>query len=340
MLSDAAHASSTVTYTLSWEEFLELSQSSLPKAGIWSFAAALSIATAIGIFGGVLTYAVDPGSKAIASIFCVLSLLLFAASFWDLIVRTKKRKARALKKLRFRYELYFADEQKFAFDHEKWALGTTTKKHETLWASLMSTVETQNTIALSTTIGSTLVPKRVLDRQALDSLRRITYGENEESWHFHVSLLEYVLTEAESRWRRRPFLMVTTHTVGLSFFLMIAYGLYDKTGPEVSWGWLVALLVLILTVGMQFFYPFVNYQTSDSLRHAWEAKFSDRGVWIRIPDGDSFSTWINFAKTQETRRSFLLYLNLTTYNIYPKSCLSVEQQSTLRELLRSKLTSK
>jgi hypothetical protein len=59
---------------MSFEEFLELFQGSLPTASIASFVATIFIAVAAGAFGAVLTYAVDPGSKWVASAFCWMSL--------------------------------------------------------------------------------------------------------------------------------------------------------------------------------------------------------------------------------------------------------------------------
>lgn len=55
------------TYRLSWEEFLEFHDDRLPKPSITSLVVTIFLAIAVGVFGIALTYAVDPGSKFIAS---------------------------------------------------------------------------------------------------------------------------------------------------------------------------------------------------------------------------------------------------------------------------------
>jgi hypothetical protein len=99
------------TFKLSWEEFLEFHQNSLPGPSIASFVAMIFMAIAVGVFGGVLTYAVNAGSRMTASSFCWLSLVLFIAAFWDLRVRTARRKTRAIGELRGVYEQFYSGEQ-------------------------------------------------------------------------------------------------------------------------------------------------------------------------------------------------------------------------------------
>src|SRR5256885_3887025 len=137
------------TYTISFDEFLELFQESLPEASIASFVATIFIAVALGAFGTVLTYAIDPGSKLVASTFCWISLVLFLAAFWDLTLRTRKRRARAVRELRIVYEQYYSGERTFTFDVEKWAIQGSSGRQESVWTSLLTAAEKQNVILLS-----------------------------------------------------------------------------------------------------------------------------------------------------------------------------------------------
>jgi len=88
------------------EEFFETHQQILPVPSIASFVATIFIAFGVGVFGVVLTYAVDPGSKLTASIFCWLSVALFVGAFWDLRVRSAKRRSRSVQDLRAIYKTY------------------------------------------------------------------------------------------------------------------------------------------------------------------------------------------------------------------------------------------
>ncbi len=172
------------TYTLSWEEFLEIHQNSLPGPSIASFVAMIFMAVAVGAFGAVLTYAVDAGSKTTASGFCWLSLVLFVAAFWDLRVRTARRKARAVGELKRGYRQFYSGERTFAFDQEKWTVETPGGRQESFWPSLLSAAEWQSVIALSTGHQlSAVVPKRVLTPQELNSLRRIAIAPTEKTWN-------------------------------------------------------------------------------------------------------------------------------------------------------------
>jgi len=53
---------------------------------------------------------------------------------------------------------------------------------------------------------------------------------------------------------------------------------------------------------------------------------------------EHFSAWQLFRKFRETRRCFLLYVNSTVYLIYPKRCLTPNQQEALRQLLRARVS--
>jgi hypothetical protein len=327
------------TYKLSWEEFLESHQESLPVPSIASFVATISIAVAVGLFGIVLTYAVDPGSKMMGSSFCWLSLVLFLAAFWDLRVRAARRRTRGIRELRAVYAQYYSGDRIFAFDREKWTLETQAGKQEGLWTGLLNAVERKSVITLSARDQLTaVVPKRILSTDELKSLRGIAIRPVETTWHSRVSLLDYLLTEVPSLWRRHPFLMADAHICGLFFFGTIANDMYHMAGLETNVGWLLAGLFLFLTITTQFWYFLIKYQTShNELRMSWQVGLSERGVHIKTSRIDFFSAWTNFRKARETMRCFLLYHNSPGYYTFPKSCLPAEQQTAVRKLLHAKL---
>jgi len=330
----------SVTYQLSWEEFLEIYQDWLPSPSIASFVSCLFIATAVGIFGIVLTYAVDSRSKLMASSFCWLSLILFGAAFWDLRVRTAVRRRRGTRNLRSTYDQYYSGEREFAFDQGKWTLRTNTGKQEALWAGLMSAVERQSIInLLAANQLSAAIPKRVLSSEALDSLRIMALGQPELSWLSSVTLPDYLLTEIPSLWRRHPFLMAEAHCAGLLLFLLIAADMYHTAGPGAVWGWALAGLFLFFTVTAQLWYFLIEYLTSHrSLAQQRTVGISGQGVHIKMTKENFFVSWGRCRKAEETSRCFLLYLDSARYYIFPKKFIPIAQQGILRQLIDDRLS--
>ena len=327
------------TYNLTWEEFLEFQQGSLPSPSIASFIATIFIAIAVGVFGFVLTYAVDPGSKVMASSFCWMALALFLLAFWDLRVRTARRRSRGVQELRTVYEQYYSGERNFAFDQEKWILQTQSGKQEVLWTGLSNAVEWSSTFTFSA-VGqvTTAIPKRILSSEELYALRRIAIGPAENAWRSRMSLLDYLLTEVPSLWRRHPFLMVEAHVGGLFFFVMIANDMYHTTGPGTYVGWIIAGLFLFLTITTQFWYFLIKYLTSHKeLRDDWEVDFTTNGVRIKTSKVDVFRAWSTFRQVREARRCYLLYIDSSQYNIFPKGCVPAERRAAVRDLLYTKL---
>ena len=336
----------TVRYVLSWGEFMEVHARSLPRPSIGSFICAVLIAIGSGTFGGLLIYFIQPQDRMIASVFCWFSLALLVAAFWDLKFRTNKRRQRFIREMRSIYERYYDGEQAFAFDDEKWRHETKAGKYEASWSALTTATEQPNVIHWSTRDHIIMLPKRVIaaiagphcvlrdDETALARLRRYALGPLDNGLSFRLGIIDYVLTETPSLWRRHPFLMAEAHLGGVLWVLMIAYGMYNSAGPGVIFGWIIAGLLLFLTITGQLWYFVTKYFTAPAgLRNAWESGFSDRGVRTSSSETELFSAWTTFRKFKETRRAFLLYIGPTDYHIYPKRCFSSDRRTSLRNLL-------
>ena len=330
----------TYSYTLSWDEFLEMYQPTLPRPSVASFVATIFIACAVGVFGAVLTYAVDLESKMTASIFCWLSLALFLTAFWDLRVRSAKQKVQAINNLRATYKSYFSSEQSFEFADEKWTLETESEKQEVWWSSLSTAVEWPRVLALLRRGQPTVaVPKRVLSAEDLKNLRRLAIVVGgEKVWSSKVSLADFILTEISSLWRKHTFLMTAAHAGGLFFSGMVANAMYDKTGPGTPFGWTLAGLVFFLTISAQFWYFFIKYLTSHKeCGMPCVVGFSEKGMQTVRADVEFFHSWGAFISFREASRCFLLYFNASDYYLVPKNCIPPEHKPHLRDLVRSKL---
>jgi hypothetical protein len=327
------------TYNLTWEEFLEFQEGALPRPSIASFIATIFIAIAVGVFGVVLTYAVDRGSKLMASSFCWLSLVLFLGAFWDLRIRTARRRSRGVEELRAIYQQYYSGEREFGFDQEKWTLQTQSGKQEVLWKALSNAVEWSSIVTLSA-VGqvTTAIPKRMLSSDELNALRRLAIGSIKNAWRSRMSLLDYLLTEVPSLWHRHPFLMAEAHVAGLFFFVMIANDMYQTTGPCTYVGWTLAGLFLFLTITTQFWYFLIKYLTShNELVDDWAVDFTANGVRVKTSKVDVFRAWSTFKQVREAAPCYLLYVDSSRYNIFPKRCVPTERRASVRDLLYAKL---
>jgi hypothetical protein len=325
----------SVRYTISCEEFLECCEDYLPKPSVTSFVATLFIAAAVGVFGVVLTYAVDPGSKLMASTFCWLSLAVFLGAFWDLKMRTQRRRERLMKEYRAIYERLLRDEFVFDFNHQNFTSESEKGKVEVPWKGLLRAQERQNVITLGT---STIIPKRTLQSAELDSLRRMALPSAGNVWLFRVGLMDYLLVETGELWKRHSFLMAEAHAGGLLFFLMISSQMYNNSGPGVIWGWMTAFIFLFLSGTTQFWYFLLKYFTTHAeLRVDRQVEFSVRGIRMQTDKSHWFSSWQTFPKFRETGRAFLLYIDTVHYHLFPKSCLTWQQQDTVRQMLQTEL---
>src|SRR5260221_5501158 len=222
-------------YVVSGEEFMEIHGGSLPRPSIGFFICAVLIAIAFGTFCGLLIYFIQPQDRMIASVFCWFSLALLVAAFWDLKFRTNKRRQRFIREMRSIYERYYDGEQAFAFDDEKWRHETKAGKYEASWSALTTAAEQPNVIHWSTRDHIIMLPKRVIaaiagphcvlrdDETALARLRRYALGPLDNGLSFRLGIIDYVLTETPSLWRRHPFLMAEAHPCGVPLVLMIGY---------------------------------------------------------------------------------------------------------------------
>src|SRR5262249_14419263 len=146
-------------FTVAWEEFLEIYEALLPRPSIASFLVSLLIATATGVFGAVLTYAVDPGSKLLASVFLWLSLLMFVAALWDLKARTARRRDSAIKGLQAVHKRYHSSPHTFAFDTAQWVSEAESGRQEVPWTALQVAVERPHVLELAAKNLYAVVPK-------------------------------------------------------------------------------------------------------------------------------------------------------------------------------------
>lgn len=261
------------------------------------------------------------------------------AAFWDLTVRTRKRRARGVRELRTVYEKYYSGERTFTFDAEKWAIQGASGRQESLWTGLLTTVEKRNVLLLSfrnqVSVG---IPKRALTAHEMDLLRKVALQKGKHTWRSRVSLFDFLFTAVPSLWRQHPFLMTEAHVGGLFFYVMISTTMLHERGPGVFVAWIVAWLILFLTVTAQLWYFFIKYKTSHkALQDFWDMGFSDGGVDIRTADADCFRSWTSFTKATETSRCFLLNMSSSQYFIFPKNCMRTDQKEIVRGLLQMKL---
>lgn len=324
-----------IKYTVNWEEFQEFYLTTRPEArsrqSYVSFTAAIFIAMATVVFGLWLTQLAPPENRTkVALIFISLSAGVVALAFWDK-TWTGRKKKQPTEEMRSVFESEYSGPQSFSFDHERWILETQTGRQETLWTGLMMAWELQNTIALWAKNNFVLLPKRVLSGEETDSLRRLAFASGGKVTQFHVSIADFVLTEAPSFWRRNP--LTPVFYVAVLTFGFFVFKTAAEKGSHFVWSTVLSAVIVFV---MHPFYLVVQYMTK-ATRVSWEGEFCDRGAQVKTPKGKYFTAWTQFKKFRETRRCFLLHFAADEYFLIAKRCLSTHEQASLRQLLKAKL---
>jgi hypothetical protein len=327
-----------VSYTLSWEEYMEMYNFSLPQQVSASFlttvwAAIFSAAAALLVPDSIASVSLRLG------LFCI-SLALFLVAVWNYEVATPRRREQIEHGLRSFYESYFSGERVFTFDGERWTLRTQSGHQEGIWAGLRSATESRSTFALCAENQLVLVPKRALTGEEVDLMRRLALSTGNDMNSFQVGLFDYVLTEIPSFWWRNH--LSPAQWLGATVFLLVASKAIAGDGLGFIWLSMgMALCVGAAIFCVQLFYVIFKYFTNRGMGVvSWAGEFSDRGARAKTSYGDVFFAWTEFDRFRETRRCFLLYYASQKYYLLAKKCLSKNQQSALRQLLTEKLTAR
>jgi hypothetical protein len=339
----------TVKYQLLRDEFGGVYRPYRPTPDFGASVVTILVSVALVIFA-VFIDRESHIHDVFAGLLVLAAIVLFVLAVWNPTFGTLIRLWQFSRRIGSGYQEHFADRDiSFTFDEQKWSNGIATGPREFLWGELRIAAELENVVSLESDNGFVVVPKRALAPGQLSSLRKLAFGEFTATMIFRVGLREYLDTELPSLWRQHKSRMVGAHTGGLLLSAMMVWACWSVRGQRDS-VWLAAMAgaMLIITGAAQFLYLLTAYVTQWRRVHVpWEAEFMERGAHVKTATTEHFSSWHAFTKFRETGRAFLLYtdymdldhIDPNRYYILPKTDLTPERQSALRNCLSSKLQS-
>jgi hypothetical protein len=329
----------TVSYSPSWEEFAELYQDSLPSPDIISFIAMICVSVLVGAFGAfAMSIAKTTANQLGASLFCAIAVVVAVAAYWDLKIRPKGHRDAYLREVRSIYERFYSASRTFTFDAEKWTVQSDSGRRESTWSGLQRASESKNVFMLTGESESALIPKRVLDEAALQSLRQLAFKSSGQAMPGRVAFADYLSNTIQLTLRGQLFL------AWMFVLLVIAIGaggfISNFGGDDVFFGAIFGGGILLLSAIALFAALVVQYRTTHRRAKApLDTEFLSQGVRYRTADAESFVCWRTFRKFQETGRCFLLFPDSGHYYTYAKRGLSPVEVASVREILQNNLPS-
>jgi hypothetical protein len=329
-------------YTMTWPEVLEAYRLSEPVPDYGLITVVALFAMGLIVLGTSLSAVLGAGGLRGDLILIFSGVVFLLVSLWAVTGGAAWRKYKFLKEMRRIFERAASAEQEFSFNEDGWKSQWKGEVQISNWNETVKAGELQNVFYVQTSENFVVVPTRVLSPKDSESLRTLALGEITHPFSFRVTLCEYVLTEISSLWRRSASSMITRTCGGLALALSLAFATQsnDTLNEKLNYG-IAAVAVILITISAPVWYYGMKYVTRPKVHNVeWKAEFSDRGMRIDTLTAQEYGSWRLFTRFQETRRSFLVYIDDTRYHILPKSCLRSGQKSELKRVLAKELQQK
>jgi hypothetical protein len=334
-MSESAIIGATRTnYTISWEEFLEMFENSLPRPNLIAVTVTLGCATVFGIFCVLLARSVDHEDWGVVSIFWALPVLLVAFAFWELTFGVAQTRKKQLKKLRSVYQRSFSKEQAFSFGSERWIHDTDGSKQEISWNNVLTVSEWPSIVTLSSQNYVAVVPRRVLGTSDLALIRANAFGNAGLKLSVRNSFVDWAYTTLIQLWKGNVWPMLTIHAGAVVALVWMVRRLGRPSNPtDFFWGEVLCLVVLIAGFTAQFWYlPLKYWSMGVETKSPMEVQVYDRGIWFKRLKVEFFRAWSSFNKSEEDRRSFLLFYREGSSFVLGKTDLTRDQVDEFRRL--------
>ena len=298
-----------VTYTLSWEEYAELFEDSLPRTDYFSIIVTAMIAIPLIGYGISLAAFGAPDEKILFSMFIGAPLFLVIASIFASKSQTGLARKKAIDKNRREHDRRHAKPQAFSFDQQKWTHESDAGKQENPWSALTHAAELRNVFTLTGDAISIMVPKQSLDSASMEALRNFVIPVRGDGWPFHITWWDYQASATAALWRKMWLRMAFGNVFGVVVLGWVVQSwLTSNEKSGVIWGWILASLAVLLTLSAQLWYvPLRFFTSSRSWRSPMKIKISPQGTVITTVSGDHFTAWKAFLVTGDPPRIPSLY---------------------------------
>jgi len=324
-----------IEYTLSFENYLEMTGGSRKRGQDHSIARACAISGLCCFAAGYffLHRTTIEASFFPGGLLLIIGLLLtFLAAVLGLFAKPKSPRLDPAA-LRREYELFNADRRAIDFDESGWRLSWYEGEDVRPWSCLRQVHDGKTILVLATTTTKYWLPKDALERAGqLEHLKTLaeSYLINRGKL-FEVPLRSsaqvYLVAAMFDRWRRQ----LLTRLLGYAAVTLIAYWIVCVAPPQqASSLWGLAVVPVSLIFGESLLY-LQNYSNIDWSKYAQNAEIMSDCIAYSTKTDRWIAEYRRLKEVREIPGAFLLYFDPNSYHLLPKRGFSSSQLAQFRQ---------
>ncbi len=324
----------TVEYTLSFENYLEMTQSRREKKD-FRFAAVSAITGFFCIAGGYLFLKLGSESFFPGGLLLATGLLLtFLAIILGFLTKEKPSRPNT-KVLRREYELHHADRRILEFDGNGWRVQWREGEDFRPWSCLRQIYDLETLLVLATETTFYWFPKEALQRDGpLENLQSLAESFlARRDLLFEVELRPspqvYVGARIVHNWR----LYLLPRLLFFAALTLITYWIFSNEGDAGSTDlWIPAAIPLGLVLCEVLFY-LVRYFKEDWSKSSRNAEVMSDSIGYRTKKVRWIVEHKHITDLREIPGAFMVYFEPGAYHLIPKRNLLAGQIAQFREVV-------
>jgi hypothetical protein len=272
----------------------------------------------------------------IACLFAGLLATVLSIPLWYLL---QPRPGKIKSEMRSTYNRFYKERRVFEASDSGWTYSAGTRQDSRQWSDLFHYVQIGQTLVLMDPFRSYPLPVSALTVNELKALellgKKQLAGEKLFSVSMAATAADFMIAFAKHNWVKRTAKTALSYCCGLAFLAILGLALADSSpSMELSpWFYLIVLLLPLLE-GAHYHSLYLTYwkrsfQDADVLK---EAICFNQGSLHHVGEIRKLRyEW--FESVVETSRVLMLYFAKNSFFLIPKSGLSSEQLTQLRQLL-------
>jgi hypothetical protein len=325
-------------FTLTLDDFAEWQKISLAARRLESSAIVALCGFFLIVVGYILPrfFSERIAPLGIACIFAGLVATMLSIPLWYLL---RRRQGNIKPEMRSTFNRFYGEPRVFEASDSGWKYSVGTKVNSRQWSDFFRYVQTGQTVVLMDAFSSYPLPVSALTGNELKVLKQLgkkgLVAEKLFSVPMAATAADFMIALAKHNWLKRTARTALLYSCGLAFLAILGLVLADSSpSMELSPWFYLSVLLLPLLEGAHYHSLYLNY---------WQRSFQDADV---LKDAICFNQgtlhnvremwklryeW--FETVIETRRVLMLYFKKNSFFLIPKSGLSSEQLTQLRQLL-------
>lgn len=327
-----------VEYTLSFENYLEMMESSRKKPN-YKPAAISALVGFSCIIAGYTRLQISPDSQPAIGV----GLLAFGllATFLALplaFLAKAKDSGGSTATTRKEYELFASDQRAIEFDEEGFRVSWFDGEDVRPWSSLRGIHDQKTLLVLSTQTTYYWLPKAALEPGGqLESIRALAKRAlNNRDLLFSIPLrpspLVYVVAMYRHYWPRHYKTTLLWYAMGILLLYWILFSGSETASSLSPWVLFIAPFLFFFCEGFHYLgkYFLVNWSEA-----AKDADIMSDCIRYKTPKVLMITTYRKLLKMREVPWAFLLYFQRTIFHIIPKKGFSSDRVRQFRRLVSS-----